>query len=63
MSSRRQFLLQLAGISLSSHALTKFVDGLPIPAIAMPEKGRAHYRIPMREFQAKVHRDLPPTTF
>jgi spore coat protein A, manganese oxidase len=63
MSSRREFLFQLAGVSLSSHALAKFVGPLPIPAVAMPEKGRTHYRIPMREFQAKVHRDLPPTTF
>jgi spore coat protein A len=63
MSSRREFLFQLAGVSLSSHALAKFVDALPIPAMAIPERGRTHYRIPMREFQAKVHRDLPPTTF
>jgi spore coat protein A, manganese oxidase len=63
MSSRREFLFQLAGVSLSSQALKKFVDPLPIPARAVPTRGRTHYRIPLREFQAKVHRDLPPTTF
>src|SRR5580658_3690398 len=62
MSTRRLFLMQMAGVSLSPLALTKFVDALPIPAIAKPEK-KGHYRIAMREFQAKIHRDLPPTTF
>jgi spore coat protein A, manganese oxidase len=63
MNSRRDFLFQLAGVSLSSQALKKFVDPLPLPARALPAKGRTHYRIAMREFKAKVHRDLPPTTF
>jgi len=62
MSTRRGFMLQMAGLSLSPLALTKFVDALPIPAVARPERN-GHYRVPMREFQAKVHRDLPPTTF
>ncbi len=61
-SSRRLFLLQLAGVSLSPLALTKWVDALTIPERARPlSKGR--YRIEMREFQAKIHRDLPPTRF
>ncbi len=62
MSTRRGFMLQVAGVSLSPLALTKFVDALPIPAIARPERNR-HYRMVMHEFQAKVHRDLAPTTF
>jgi len=52
----------MAGVSLSPLALTKYVDALPIPQRARPfAKGR--YRIAMRQFQAKIHRDLPPTTF
>jgi len=62
MTTRRMFLLQMAGVSLSPLALTKFVDALPIPPIAQPES-KSRYRIAMREFQARIHRDLPPTTF
>ncbi len=62
ISTRRLFFLQLAGVSLSPLALTKYVDVLPIPARAHPTS-KGHYRIVMREFQAKIHRDLPPTTF
>jgi spore coat protein A len=36
--------------------LAAFVDQLPIPPVAKPP-----YRIAMREFFGKVHRDLPPT--
>ncbi|MGA8029006.1 MAG: multicopper oxidase domain-containing protein [Bryobacteraceae bacterium] len=53
--------------------LTPFVDPLSIPPIAVangrrpsPVKSEAHlpyYRIPIHEFMAKVHRDLPPTRF
>jgi len=62
MSTRRLFLMQMAGVSLSPLALTKFVDALAIPTLARPI-AKGHYRIEMREFQAKIHRDLPPTTF
>lgn len=62
MTTRRLFLLQLAGVSLSPLALTKYVDPLPIPSVARPD-ARGHYRLVMREFQAKVHRDLRPTQF
>ena len=62
MSTRRTFLLQIAGVSLSPLALTKYVDALPIPERARPVK-QGSYRVVMREFQAKIHRDLPPTTF
>jgi spore coat protein A, manganese oxidase len=56
---------QMAGVSLSPSALAPFVDALPIPPLAQPLSAgnTRHYRIAMREFQAKVHRDLPPTTF
>jgi spore coat protein A, manganese oxidase len=53
-------------------SLPKFVDRLPIPRKAGPVGSAASrenparkiplYRIDMRQFQAHVHRDLPPTT-
>ncbi len=47
-------------------SLPRFVDPLPIPRRASPLQstggGAAQYRIDMHQFQAKVHRDLPPTT-
>jgi spore coat protein A len=62
-----------SGLSLSPYALPKFVDPLAVPSLAersgsvpWPENAGIHvpyFRIAMREFQAKVHRDLPPTTF
>ena len=58
---------------LDTNSLARFVDPLPIPPIAKPAGTRPspdqpasrlpYYRIPMRQFQAKVHRDVPPTTF
>lgn len=56
------FMPQMAALSLNPSALAKFVDALPIPAQARPV-GKGHYRVAMREFQAKIHRNLPPTTF
>src|ERR1700733_4316736 len=53
---------QMAGLSLNPSALKKYVDALPIPERARP-LSKGHYRIVMREFQAKIHRDLPPATF
>ena len=49
---------------LNLSALACYVDPLPIPRRARPMAGKegAHYRIAMREFEAKVHRDMPPTT-
>jgi len=62
-----------SGQLLDTSALARFVDPLPIPPIAKPAGTRPspdqpatqlpYYRIPMRQFQAKVHRDVPPTTF
>src|SRR5215831_14397351 len=56
---------------LDASALTPFVDPLPIPEIAKSTEFRPspadaaaklpYYRIPMREFSAKLHRDLKPT--
>ena len=53
--------------------LTRFVDPLPIPERAVPAGRRAnprdpgspipYYRMVMRDFQTKVHRDMPATTF
>jgi spore coat protein A len=50
----------------SQVCLTPYVDSLPVPAIAVPIRGRAGgaawYEIAMKEFKQKLHRDLPPTT-
>ncbi len=50
--------------------LAAFVDPLPIPGIAKPLGMRSSggrqvpfYRIPIHEFSAKVHRDVPATRF
>jgi spore coat protein A len=53
--------------------VTPFVDPLPVPKTAVTESHRLspdksgvrlpYYRIPIHEFAAKVHRDLPPTRF
>jgi spore coat protein A len=58
---------------LNTRALTPFVDPLPIPAIAKqaglrlspanPTNQIPFYRIAMRQFEAKPHRDMSPTTF
>jgi spore coat protein A len=51
-----------AAPALDPTSLAKFVDPLPIPPIAVSAKKTArHYRIAMRQIEAKVHRDLPPT--
>lgn len=56
---------------LNPNRLTKFVDSLKILPIAQPfgmrespfHSGRQvpFYRMPMRQIEAKLHRDLPPT--
>jgi spore coat protein A len=56
--------------SLNPDSLQKFVDPLPIPAIALSKESRRvtgtpvrkapYYRIAMREVEAKLHRDLLP---
>ena len=53
--------------------LTPFVDPLPRPPVAIPNGVRPcpgkpsiqlpYYRIPIRQFESKVHRDVPPTRF
>jgi len=50
--------------------LPPFVDCLPLLPFAKPEGTRRHgrkrvscYRVPITEFTARVHRDMPPTTF
>jgi spore coat protein A len=58
---------------LDTNALARYVDPLPIPARAKPSGLRPspidpatrvpYYRVAMRQFQAKVHRDMQPTTF
>jgi spore coat protein A len=58
---------------LDTSGLPRFVDPLPIPALARaaglrsspaaPSLQIPYYRIAMRQFQMKVHRDVPPTTF
>jgi spore coat protein A, manganese oxidase len=53
---------RLAGVSLSPLALKKWAQTLPVPEKARVVR-KGHYRIAMREFQAKIHPDLAPTTF
>src|ERR1700723_917530 len=58
---------------LDTSALARFVDPLPILPVAKPVGLRPsptdpalqipYYRIAMRQFEMKVHRDVPPTTF
>ncbi len=57
---------------LDPEHLASFVDPLPVPEVAKSAgrrpnpAGRAHipfYRIPIREFSSKIHRDVPPTRF
>lgn len=52
-------------------ALARFVDPLPVPPVARtagrradparPGRTLAYYRMEMRAFKAKLHRDIPPT--
>jgi spore coat protein A, manganese oxidase len=56
---------------LNASSLAPFVDPLPIPEIAQPSGYRPsptdptvklpYYRIAMRQFESKLHRDLKPT--
>jgi spore coat protein A len=58
---------------LDTRALAGFVNALPIPHAAQPAGTRPslanpaslipYYRVVMKDFQAKVHRDVPATTF
>ena len=58
---------------LNPNSLTPFVDVLPIPEIAKSSELRPsptdpsvklpYYRIAMRQFDSKVHRDMKPTRF
>jgi spore coat protein A len=57
---------------VDTNALARYVDPLPVPAVIQksglrrsPTHAASHipyYRVPMRQFEAKVHRDLPATT-
>jgi spore coat protein A len=72
-SPMRRMPAPTEGLSLSPYSLERWVDPMPIPVAAVPAqtgpdprnaKARIpRYRMRAREFQAKVHRDLPPTTF
>jgi spore coat protein A len=56
--------------NLDPNSLARFVDPLPLPAMARPAGTRAdpnrhgeqaqHYRVAMRAISSKLHRDLPP---
>ena len=57
---------------LDTNALARYVDPLPIPAIMQksglqpsphdPATHIPYYRVPMRQFKARVHRNMPATT-
>jgi spore coat protein A len=59
--------------TIDPNTLAKFVDPLFIPPLAVTSEHRSvpgdpkarvpYYRLPMRQFQAKVHRDIKPTRF
>lgn len=58
---------------LNANSLAQFVDPLPLPEIIAPSGHRPspdnpavqlpYYRVAMRQFENKVHRDLKPTRF
>ncbi|MGB6686989.1 MAG: multicopper oxidase domain-containing protein, partial [Terracidiphilus sp.] len=58
-------------VTLDPGTLKRFVDPLPIPAVARPDGARSSpanaseklpfYRMAMSEFESRVHRDLAPT--
>ncbi len=58
---------------INLEGLATFVDPLPLPPVAKPvglrrsptdrKKQLPYYRIPIQEFYAKVHRDVPATRF
>jgi spore coat protein A len=66
-------LASVSGKLLDTSALARFVDPLPMPALVKPAGLRPspvdvslqvpYYRMSMRQFQMRVHRDVPPTTF
>jgi spore coat protein A len=59
--------------TLDPNSLTPFVDSLPIPEVLQSSESRpspdepnaklAFYRLPIREIQSKIHRDVKPTRF
>jgi spore coat protein A len=59
--------------TLAANTLAPFVDPLPIPAVLQPNELRPspldanlkipYYRLPMRQAETKLHRDLKPTRF
>ncbi len=65
--TRRKFLQNTAALvagraaakELDPNRLAKFVDPLPIPPVMKPLRGGG-FRVAMREFTTKLHRDLPP---
>jgi spore coat protein A len=58
---------------LDTSRLARWVDPLPMPSLLKPTDHRPnprhppakipYYRVEMRQFDAKVHRDMPPATF
>jgi spore coat protein A, manganese oxidase len=60
------------GRRLNPHLLARYVDPLPLPPVARSSGTRTaptvekvkvpYYRVEMRQFEAKLHRDLPSTT-
>jgi spore coat protein A, manganese oxidase len=54
------FLPKKFAYAQASPPLTPFVDPLPIPPVITP--GTATVNIAMKQFQKKLHRDLPATT-
>ena len=64
--------MQPAPAVLDAEHIAAFADPLPVPEIAKPVGRRPSpsnqrhvpfYKIPIREFSSKIHRDVPPTRF
>jgi spore coat protein A len=64
--------MQPAPAVLDAEHIAAFADPLPVPEIAKPVGRRPSpsnqrhvplYKIPIREFFSKIHRDVPPTRF
>jgi len=63
--NRTETTARPAATDHSTHNLEKWVDEVPRPGVIEPtgtKDGQPHYEVEMREFEQKIHRDLPTTT-
>jgi spore coat protein A len=63
--NRTETTARPAATDHSTHNLEKWVDEVPRPGVIEPtgtKDGQPNYEVEMREFEQKIHRDLPTTT-